>query len=262
MAAQHDFDLIVEGVEAQKTPGSALNKTVAALSLCGYRKAPSMSSVYHQEYGKLFIYEFKATPFGDLVLTVGGSIEPSLEKVADLPIASGVPGRFAVAATEHPLSASSQAAIARGQKHADRWASRFESPPAVRGARPAKVSHAPVHVVHEAPAPEVFAEVVEATAPGYPAVKYGRGRPQSFGPHLPKGYEPSYGETAAEEVFEQYGPSWQGESDPVMQAYEAPRAAAKARAPRPVKAAPAPAAAGGGDDTAFLAAMQSLIQNM
>jgi hypothetical protein len=252
-----DFEIITSGVAEQKTPGSALNKTVAALALYGYRKAPSLSTVTHPEYGKLFLYEFKATPFGDLVLTAGGSVWPTLDKVSDLPIASGVPGRFAVAAVEQDLPESASSAVARGQKAGDRWAQRFESPPAIRAPRPSRASEAPVHIVHEA-APEVVAEVVER---GYPAVKYGRGRPQVFGPRLPAGF----GESAPEPEPEHYGPAWYGDSEPSVQAWEAPRAAAakaprQPRAPRAV-AAPAPAAGGGGD-AAFLAAMQSLISQM
>jgi hypothetical protein len=240
-----DFEIITSGVAEQKTPGSALNKTVAALALYGYRKAPSLSTVTHPEYGKLFLYEFKDTPFGDLVLTAGGSVWPTLDKVSDLPIASGVPGRFAVAAVEQDLPASASSAVARGQKAGDRWASRFESPPTIRAPRPSRASEAPVHIVHEA-APEVIAKVVER---GYPAVKYGRGRPQVFGPRLPAGF----GESAPEPEPVYVAPEPVYAPAPV-------RAARQPRAPRAV-AAPAPAAGGGGD-AAFLAAMQSLISQM
>ena len=136
-ASDAEFDIIVDGVAQQKTPASALTKTATALSLFGYHKAPSLHVVTHPEYGKLFIYEFKATPFGNLVLTTGGSVWPTLEKEAEMPVASGVAARFAVAASPTDLPPRGVAAVERGNRAGARWLEREAHPPAIRRPRPA-----------------------------------------------------------------------------------------------------------------------------
>lgn len=158
-ATDSDFAIIAEGVGEQKTPASALTKLAAALRLYGYVKAPTLSIVTHPQYGKLSIYEFRGTPFGNLVLTTGGSVWPSLEREQDMPIASGVSARFAVAAEPMDLSDRQTASVARGQAQADRWterATRYAD--GVPARRPVAATVIPATTV-------VAEEEVEAEAP-------------------------------------------------------------------------------------------------